>query len=171
MPDDNKKLYYLEELPDYKVASDYSDVRGWDVTDADDRKIGKVTNLLVNKEEERVVYLDVEVDKALIEAGYETYQAPASAGVHGFVNKEGDDHLIVPIGMVELDETQKKVVSDKVDYETFTRARRFSRGAEIEREYELALLHQYSGEEKETITQETRDFYKRKEFCRRKGTE
>lgn len=171
MSDDNKNLYYLEELSDYEVASDYSDVRGWDVTDAADRKIGKVTNLLVNKEEERVVYLDVEVDKTLIDEGYETYQAPASAGVHGFVNKEGDDHLIVPIGMVELDEAQKKVVSDKIDYEIFTRARRFSRGAEIKREYELVLLQQYSGEETETISPGTKDFYKRKEFCRRKGTE
>lgn len=171
MSDENKKLYYLEELSDYEVASDYSDVRGWDVTDVADRKIGKVTNLLVNKEEERVVYLDVEVDKTLIDEGYETYQAPASTGVHGFVNKEGDDHIIVPIGMVELDEAQKKVVSEKIDYETFTRARRFSRGAEIKREYELALLQQYSGEETETVSPETKDFYKRKEFCRRKGTE
>lgn len=171
MSDDNKNLYYLEELSDYEVASDYSDVRGWDVTDAADRKIGKVTNLLVNKEEKRVVYLDVEVDKTLIDEGYETYQAPASAGVHGFVNKEGDDHLIVPIGMVELDEAQKKVVSDKIDYEIFTRARRFSRGAEIKREYELVLLQQYSGEETETISPGTQDFYERKEFYRRKGTE
>jgi hypothetical protein len=30
----NKNLYYLEELSDYKVASEYSDVRGWDVIDA-----------------------------------------------------------------------------------------------------------------------------------------
>jgi len=164
MSDDNKNLYYLEELSDYEVASDYSDVRGWDVTDAADRKIGKVTNLLVNKEEKRVVYLDVEVDKTLIDEGYETYQAPASAGVHGFVNKESDDHLIVPIGMVELDEAQKKVVSNKIDYEIFTRARRFSRGAEIKREYELVLLQQYSGEKTETISPGTQDFYKRKEF-------
>ena len=171
MSNHNKKLYYLEELPDYKVASEYSDVRGWDIIDADKRTIGKVTNLLVNKEEERVVYLDVEVDRTLLEAGYDTYQAPASAGVHGFVNKEGDDHLIVPIGMVSLDEDQKKVISDRINYKTFTGAKRFNRGTEIDREYELALFRHYFGDEsKEIINVDAEDFYKRKEFGRRKDT-
>jgi len=68
----NKNLYYLHELSDYKVASDYADVRDWEVVDADKRTIGKVDALLVNKEAERVVYLDVEVNASLIEAGHET---------------------------------------------------------------------------------------------------
>ncbi len=84
MTKDNKDLFYLEELSDYEVASDYSDVRGWNVIDADKRTIGKVTNLLVSKKEERVVYLDVEVDTTLLQVGYETFQTPVSEGVHGF---------------------------------------------------------------------------------------
>lgn len=163
---ENKKLYYLEELPDYKVASDYSDVRGWDLVDADNQVVGKVTNLLVNKDEQRVVYLDVEVDQSLVDEGFEATEAPASAGVHGFVNKEGDDHLIVPIGMVDLDESGNRVVCDRIGHQTFTRARRFKRGTAIERDYELALLQQYSGEEKVSGTDE-KEFYQRKEFCRR----
>ncbi|MDY0222865.1 MAG: PRC-barrel domain-containing protein [Desulfobacterium sp.] len=70
--------------------------RGWDVIDAENRTIGKVTNLLVNKKAERVVYLDVEVDESLIEVGYKTYHASASDGVHGLLNRDGDKHLIVP---------------------------------------------------------------------------
>ncbi len=59
----NKHLFYLNELSDYKVASDDPDVRGWKVKDSDNRVIGKVDNLLVNKNTERVVYLDVVLDK------------------------------------------------------------------------------------------------------------
>jgi hypothetical protein len=37
MPDKNKNLYYLDELPDYKIEDNYCDVRGWEVQDADSR--------------------------------------------------------------------------------------------------------------------------------------
>ena len=45
----NKNLYDLEDLPDYQVESDYHDVRGWEIIDAENRTVGKVTNFLVNK--------------------------------------------------------------------------------------------------------------------------
>jgi predicted RNA-binding protein (virulence factor B family) len=79
-----------------------SDVRGWDVKDANNRTIGKVDHLLVNKIAERVVYLDVEVDELLIEDGHNTYQTKVSDGVHQFLNKDGENHLIIPIGMAIL---------------------------------------------------------------------
>lgn len=164
MSHNNKNLYYLEELPEYEVASNYNDVRGWDVIDAENRNVGKVTNLLVNKRAERVVYLDVEVNKALIEDGYKTYQTPASDGVHGFLNKDGDEHLIVPIGMVSLNIEQKKVLTNQIDYDTFAKAKRFKRGAAVESDYELFLFHHYIPEEAKTITTTDDTFYNRKEF-------
>lgn len=84
MTDKNKNLYYLHELSDYKVADECADVRDWEVIDADKRTIGKVDGLLVSKQAERVVYLDVEVDASLIEAGHQTYATPANKGVHEF---------------------------------------------------------------------------------------
>jgi len=45
MTDTNKNLFNLDELSDYKVANDYSDVRGWQVKDANNRTIGKVDHL------------------------------------------------------------------------------------------------------------------------------
>ncbi|MBN1113637.1 MAG: PRC-barrel domain-containing protein [Bacteroidales bacterium] len=164
MSDNNKSLYYLEELPDYKVASDYYDVRGWDVIDAENRTVGKVTNLLINKQAERVVYLDVEVNKSLIEVGYNTYQVPASDGVHGFINKDGDEHLIVPIGMVSLNKEQKKVLTNQIDYNTFAKAKRFKSRAAIDREYELTLLRYFLRDDTIDISIMDKEFYKRKEF-------
>lgn len=163
MSDNNKDLYYLEELPDYKVASDDPDVRGWDVVDADNRTIGKVTNLLVSKKYERVIYLDVEVDRSLLEACHDTHQPPPSGeGVHGVMDKNGEDHLIVPVGMVSLDEERSKVLTGQIGFTTFARARRFHEGAAIEREYELLLLRLYTGDD--TIDSSTlyEKFYTRK---------
>lgn len=164
MSDNNKNLYYLEELSDYKVASDYYDVRGWDVIDAENRTVGKVTNLLVNKQAERVVYLDVEVNESLIEFGYKTYQVPASEDVHGFINKDGDDHLIVPIGMVSLDVEQKRVLTNQIDYNTFAKAKRFNSGTVIDRDYELILFRHYIRDDTIDITIIDKEFYNRKEF-------
>jgi len=167
MTDKNKNLYYLHDLSEYKVADEYVDIRDWDVIDADKRTIGKVGGLLVNKQAERVVYLDVEVDESLIEAGHETYATPANEGVHEFLNKDGENHLIIPIGMVTLDEYNKIVYTDQINYNTFAKTKRFTKGVEIEKSYELMVLPHYLPdnqfqEEGDTINQ----FYNRKEFKR-----
>jgi len=165
MKDKNKNLYYLHELSDYKVADDYADVRDWEVIDADKRTIGKVEGLLVNKEAERVVYLDVEVDTSLIEAGHETYATPANRGVHGFSNEDGENHLIIPIGMVTLDKENKKVHSNKIDYTTFAKTKRFKKGVDIERSYELMVWpHYFPGDKFEEESSSDKSFYNRKEF-------
>ena len=160
-----KNLYYLYELPDYQVASDDCDVRGWDVKDADNRTIGKVENLLVSKKAERVVYLDVAVNKDLIEEGHKTYEVPVSEGAHEFLDRDGDDHLILPIGMVNLDEENETVLTNEINYQTFAKTNRFSKGTAINRAYETALMRSYIPF---TIVDKTSansdDFYGGKEF-------
>jgi len=165
MKDKNKNLYYLHDLSDYKVADNYADVRDWEVIDADKRTIGKVDGLLVNKEAERVVYLDIEVDKSLIEAGHQTYTNPANKGVHEFLNKDGENHLIIPIGMVTLDVDNKKVHSKQIDYTTFAKTKRFKKGDDLERSYELTVLpHYFTGNKFEEESDSDKQFYNRKEF-------
>jgi hypothetical protein len=143
MKDKSKNLHYLHELSDYKVAYDYADVRDWEVVDSDKRTIGKVDGLLVSKKAERVVYLDVEVDASLIEVGHENYATPASDGVHEFLNEEGENHLIIPIGTATLDENNKKVHIKEIDYTTFAKTKRFKKGVDLERSYELMILPHY----------------------------
>jgi hypothetical protein len=143
MKENDRDLYYLHELPDYKVASDSADVRGWEVKDVDNRRVGKVDNLLVSKKDKRVVYLDVEVDKSVIEDGYKTYRVPADEGVHGFSNKDGEDHIIIPIEVAKLDEDHENVITPEVDYQTFTAASRFKKGTPMNRALELMILGSY----------------------------
>ena len=163
--DKNKNLYYLHELSDYKVADEYTDVRDWDVIDADNRPIGKVDGLLVSKQAERVVYLDVEVDPSLIELGHQTYVTPANTGVHEFLNEDGENHLIIPIGMVTLDEANQKVHSDQINYNTFAKTKRFKKGIEIGKSYELLVLpHYFLGNNFLEESGSEDQFYDREEF-------
>ncbi len=164
MTDTNKNLFSLDELSGYKVAENYIDVRGWDVQDANNRIIGKVDHLLVNKTAERVVYLDVEVDETLIEAGHKTYQNHVSEGVHEFLNKEGENHLIIPIGMAMIDEKNKVVHTNQIDSLTFTQAKRFRQGDFIDFPYELNLFRHYNGDNTIHSSNIVDGFYDREEF-------
>lgn len=174
MSNTEKTLYYLNELPDYKVADGDCDVRGWDVQDKEGHTIGKVDGLLVDKSAERVVYLDVEVDKNLVQQSTQTGLASPDKGVYQFLHKDGDNHLIIPVGMVQLDEENETVCASEIDYDTFAKAGRFSKGVRIEREYERTLMRHYRpGASVDNLSAIDESFYTGREFehtlGRRKG--
>ncbi|MBF0235073.1 MAG: photosystem reaction center subunit H, partial [Desulfamplus sp.] len=75
-----------------------------------------------------------------------------------------DEHLIVPIGMVNLNNEQKKVIANQIDYNTFVKARRFNKGAAIDRDYELILFRHYIHDDTIDITIMYNEFYNRKEI-------
>ena len=143
MTEQKKHLYYMNELSDYKISDGYPDVRGWDVKDIDDRVIGKVDNLLVNKVAERVVYLDVEVDKSIVDAKYDPYGNSSQTEMREFVNKDGENHIIIPIGLVDLNEDSKYVYTDMIDHRTFAETKRYRKGDTINRQYENQVLGSY----------------------------
>lgn len=161
----DKNIYYLHELSDYKIASDYPDVRGWQVKDADNNTIGKVDNLLVNKKTERVVYLDVEVDESILKKDTETLTASASEGVHGFINKDGEDHLIIPIGLADLNEDQNLVLCNNIGHQTFRQTKRIRKGSNIEQNFELMIYKHYVPDRHQNEKMDVDDsFYNQKAF-------
>lgn len=167
MKNEEKHLYKLDELSDYKVASDDPDVKGWDVRDADNRVIGKVDSLLVNKQARRVVYLDVEVDSSIIDARHDPYGRPENMDIREFVNKDGENHVIVPIGMVNLDIDNKTVRAQGINHRTFAETKRFSGGTPIHRDYEVTVLDTYNRDRPPLDTvYEDEEFYERDEFDR-----
>lgn len=147
----NKHLYYLTELSDYKVAGGYPDIRGWEVRDSDRRVVGKVDNLLVNRNLDRVVYLDVDVDQTIIDARHDPYGTPADPEIKEFVNEEGQNHLIIPIGLVELDEDKKFVFTSRITHQTFAETKRIEKGAHLQRDYEEVVLNSYNRSENDPL--------------------
>ncbi len=142
--ENRKHLYYLHELSDFKVDSDDPDVRGWPVKDVDNKVVGKVDNLLVSKEKKRVVYLDVEVDESIIEANHDPYGKSASGDVHEFINKEGENHLILPVGLARLNTDDNFVYTDRIDHRTFAETKRMEKGYDVDRDYEIVVLESYN---------------------------
>ncbi|WP_179008081.1 PRC-barrel domain-containing protein [Winogradskyella forsetii] len=142
--DKEKSLYYLEELSDYKVANSNKDVRGWEVKDKDGRVVGKVDNLLVNKNTERVVYLDIEVDTSIIEKNHKPFSKRAKDGVHEFLNEDGENHIILPIGLAHLNLESELVFTKSIDYKTFAETKRKKKGTPVYRDYEIVILDSYN---------------------------
>lgn len=137
------KLSFLEDLGDYKVASEDPDVRGWELVDRDNHVLGKVDHLLADVEKKRVRYLDVEPDSKMIEKDHEAYRASAQDGAHEYRDRTGDVHMIVPIGMARLDTDNHRVIADKVDKSTFLGGPRFSKGEPITHEQEHEVKTYY----------------------------
>ncbi|MBW1654592.1 PRC-barrel domain-containing protein [Flavobacterium quisquiliarum] len=167
MGNKDKNLYRLDELSDYKVASNYSDVTGWKIVDADNRTIGKIDNLWVNKDMQRVVYLDVNVDKALIEdSKKEVHDAIEYDNGKEFMYTEGDTHIIIPIGSVSINKDTKIVMANGIGYDTFRKTSRYNRLHNFDRDYERNVLRSYYPADESGFNSNSDDdtFYNRREF-------
>ncbi|WP_281232802.1 PRC-barrel domain-containing protein [Flavobacterium gelatinilyticum] len=166
----DRNLYRLDELSDYKIASDYSDVRGWKIVDADNRTIGKIDNLWVNKDMQRVVYLDVSVDKSLIEdSRKELHDVIANDNGREFIYKEGESHIIVPIGSVSINKDTKIVMAHNIGYNTFRNTSRYDQLHNFDRNYERRVLKSYypADEYDAGFNSDDDTFYNRREFDNR----
>ena len=58
-------LRRLRDLPDFEMATGDPDPRGWLVRGGDGQPFGTVTELLVDPETRRVLYLNVQLDRGL----------------------------------------------------------------------------------------------------------
>jgi hypothetical protein len=167
MENKERNLYRLDELSDYKIASNYSDVRGWKIVDADNRTIGKIDNLWVNKDMQRVVYLDVNLDKGLIDdSRNEVHDAIANENGREFIYKDGDSHIIIPIGSVSINKDTKIVMANSIGYDTFRNTSRYNRQHNFDRDYERNVLKSYYPKNESGFGSESDDdnFYNRREF-------
>ncbi|MDN3593824.1 hypothetical protein [Zunongwangia endophytica] len=139
-----KHLYYLNELGDYKISSKDPDIRKWEVKDRDYMSIGKVDNLIVNKELDRVVYVDVEVNQLIIDKNHDPYSPDNNSGFREFINKEGENHIIIPIGLIDINVEEKFIHTDSLDHKIFAETKRYRTGDPISRDYEKNIISSYN---------------------------
>ena len=113
-------LRRLRDLPDFEVATDQPDVRGWAVRGSDGKPLGLVYELIVDPEALKVRYLDVELAAQHARSPHET-------------------HILLPIGVANLDADGDNVFVPGLnqltvkDYPPYVEL-------QITREYEEAML-------------------------------
>ena len=138
---DNRHLYRLNELKDYKVASDDPDVRGWEILDRDNQKFGTIKELIVDPEKKKARYLDVE---------------PSG----DFSSRKGDERLLIPIGVARLDKDHNNAIVNVIDKDALTSYPLYS-GDAVTRDYEVEVVERFNTPPAgtTTTTRDTGDFY------------
>lgn len=93
----NKYLKFVDNLDDYKVHHDDTDIRNFNVKTISGESIGKVEGLLADTEALRVRYVEVELDEVVI-----------NRHPRGLYTDE-DRHVLVPIGLIQINESDRSV--------------------------------------------------------------
>jgi sporulation protein YlmC with PRC-barrel domain len=134
--DNEMGLTRLEELKGFQVAEGDHDIRGWEVRTPDEKKIGKVEELIVDPAERRVRYMEVKVDRKAL----------------GF---DDDRHILVPIGAARIKEDGHDVLIERLPAQGLAGAPVY-KGGQISRDYESALRDYYGA----TAATTAGDYYK-----------
>ena len=117
------KLARLSDVKNFDVAHGDHDIRGWEVRTPDERKIGKVEELIVDTAARRVRYLDVKVDRKVLDV-------------------DNDRHVLVPIGAVRLQENGNDVLLERLPVQGLAGVPEY-RGGAITPDYEASLRDYY----------------------------
>ena len=113
-------LRRLRDLTDFEVADGNPDVRGWAVRGGDGQALGIVHELIVEPEELKVRYLDVELDAR-------------------FQINEYENHILLPIGVASLDADDDNVFVPALNAESVLAYPPYVE-IQITREYEEVML-------------------------------
>ncbi|MCP9200074.1 hypothetical protein MKO06_09155 [Gramella sp. GC03-9] len=143
MSEAEKRLYYMSELKDYRVNKEDFDIRGWILRDLDNRIVGEIDDFLVNLDLGKVVYVDVKVDQSIIETNHDPYAASPNSELREFINKDGENHIIIPVGLVNINRKEKYAYTRSINYQTFADTKRYQKGTTISRTYEEQVMESY----------------------------
>lgn len=144
---DNMKHRRLQELDrsDFEIVDGEPDIRGWDVKNAKDQKIGEVEELILDAQQKKVRYMVVDLDD----------------------NELKLDHrkVLVPIGLAELDKDDDDVILPNVQAEQLIALPEYDKDnltPEVERNICTALGRSTAGST--TSEQHESEFYKHDYF-------
>lgn len=133
-PSTYKQLFRLENLDDWKVHHDDIDIRDYDVKTADGKTIGEVENLLVDLEGKKVRYVEIEMED-------DSENVASNSGV-SYTEADGDRMLIIPVGLVEINNDDKCVHIEGLHATDFNAYPRYKRETALTPNYEKSV-HDY----------------------------
>lgn len=140
---EHQRLFYLHDLPDFKVHHDDPDIRGWSVKLADGTTVGKVENLIVDKGDRKVRYVEVTGDRGFF-ADYQRDDYYLDRDADTVFGADDDSHFIVPIAMIRLDRSDNDCYIESVGRDVVGSVPRYRRGSSIRPSYEVSTLRHYS---------------------------
>lgn len=140
----NAALIRLKEMEGYAVSDKDPDVRGWKVISKNGKEVGTIDELIVDQDAMKVRYLDIDLNDDFLESGR-------------------DRHLLLPIGVAEIDEKDDLVFIPGIDRAMVSKIPAFD-GNHLTRDYETTLINVLSEDNVTSTGGENENFYDREQF-------
>jgi len=131
---DNHRTTYLQNLKgsDFEIADDQPDITGWEITDSLGNELGEVEDLIFDSNARKVRYIvaSLEIDGGLI------------------TDTQEDSRLVlIPIGIVDLDEEDDEVIVPEASAAFLATLPRYEPGKIISPAEELAVRYAFLGQD------------------------
>jgi len=122
---DNTRLNHLEELKgsDYQIVEGTPDIQGWKIVDYTGEKVGKVRDMLFDKEARKVRYIITHLHAD---------------------NDLGDRDVLIPIGKAQLDVSDERVVIPSLTVSQLSSLPSYTEG-DLTPEHEYAIRNTFLG--------------------------
>ena len=156
------KVGPLDELDNWKVHSEDCDIRGWHLYAGTGEKIGTVESLIADTEAKEVRYIEVQLDSTINKYRDLKYRQGISPSYQTHFGKDDDQYVLLPIGLINIDEDDKKTyASSNLTTGIYASSPRYRgyKNARIQPGYELAVAKYYSN-----LDDNYRDYYNEKDF-------
>src|SRR5690606_13405090 len=105
---------------------------------------GKIDELIVDRDKMKVRYLDVELNDSFLDGGR-------------------DKHLLLPIGVAEIDEHDDMVFVPGIDKALVSKIPAFT-GDQVTRDYETTLINVLTADHDDRVGSKLDNFYDREHF-------
>lgn len=129
---DYRRLNKLENLEEWQVHHDDTDIRDWKVYANDGTKVGEVENLIADKAAKKVRYVEIELEEDL--AGLDHLKSNIETRY-----EDGDRYIIVPIGLINIDRDDDVVRVNSLNTNLLYNTPRYNRAAGVKPEHEVVL--------------------------------
>ena len=139
------KINHLKELnhSDYKIADDQPNIHNWKIVDRSDKKIGKVHDMLFDKDHMKVRYIITNLKD-------------------GEIMNE-DRKVLIPIGQAQLNTNKERVMVPNITKDHLTTLPKYDNADNLTQEEETLILNTFSGT-KSTTPYNRKTFYDNEHF-------
>lgn len=139
-------LNYLDQLDDFKVHEDDTDVRGWNIYDRAGMKFGEITNLIVDPTARRTRYVVVDLENNHSYNRDLNFFERVGEDIKDFFGDDNDRNVLIPVGMLSIDNEDNRVNVFNYDMGYVSSGPRFTYDTTtfVSPNFELATARYYS---------------------------
>lgn len=126
------RIDHLKELnhSNYKIADNQPHIDDWKIVDRSDRKVGKVHDMLFDKDRMKVRYIITNLKNGEL--------------------MDEDRKVLIPIGQAQLNTSKKRVIVPNVTRDHLSRLPKYDKADNLTQEDETLILDTFSGTKKTT---------------------